>query len=160
MHTAAMDWLARYRTNDRVTVLDIGGRNINGSPRTLFPNAEYTVLDILDGPGVDIVADAATWSPRKTYDVVICAEVFEHTDVWPAICRTAFDAVRGVFIATMAGPGRAPHSAIDGGLLRDGEYYSNIRPETLREVLVSCGFSDINVDQTGDDVRAVGSREV
>ncbi len=160
MHLEAYAWVAKHATTDRVTVLDIGGRNINGTVRDLFPNAEsYTALDIRAGDGVDIVANAATWAPTGTWDVVVCCEVFEHTDQWPAICLTAFKALRpgGVFIATMAGPGRAIHSGVDGGpFLYPGEQYGNVHGFALRRQLEACGFLDITVDEQvhSSDTRA------
>jgi len=147
MHPEAMAWIADHATDQPVEVLDIGGRDVTGdwggSPRDLFPNATiYHVLDITDGPDVDIVADAATWQPNgRRYDVVVSAECFEHTPAWPAICRKALEALKpgGRFIATMAGPGRRPHGAlgdVDPGL---GEHYANIRPRRLRDVLEQAG---------------------
>lgn len=164
MHAEAMRWIAEHATHAPVTVLDLGGRYINGSPRDLFPAATvYRVLDIAAGPGVDIVADASTWVPDREYDVVVAAEVFEHTGTWPAICVTAYKALApgGRFIATMAGPGRPSHSGVDGGWsLYPGEYYANVRPERLREVLEQVGFADVVVDQqpAPADVRAVATR--
>jgi hypothetical protein len=164
VHSEAFEWVARYAAGRPVAVLDIGGRDINGTVRSLFPNATvYTVLDIADGPNVDIVADAATWIPDREYDVVVCCEVFEHTAVWPAICRTAHQTcvTGGRFITTMAGPGRAPHSAVDGGArLFPGEHYENVEPLTLRRVLEDCGWRNIVMDwQPGPaDVRAVASK--
>jgi hypothetical protein len=61
----------------------------------------------------------------------------------------------------MAGPGREPHSAVDGGpRLYAGEHYRNIDPAALLDVLVSAGFSGVLVDQSTDpdDVRAVAYR--
>jgi SAM-dependent methyltransferase len=156
VHSEAYDWISRYAMTDPVTVLDVGGRDINGSPRPLFPAADYTVLDVADGFGVDVVADAATWTPDCEYDVVLCAEVFEHTAVWPAICATAFRALRpgGRLVVTCAGPGRAAHSAVDGGpFLHPGEWYANVDPDALVKVLDDAGFVDIVVDQAGPDVR-------
>jgi SAM-dependent methyltransferase len=164
VHTEAFAWVARYRTDDPVTVLDIGGRDINGSPRTLFPNATiYRVMDIANGPNVDIVADAATWTPDREYDVVVCTEVFEHTGSWRQICVTAYKALKpgGRFIATMAGPGRPAHSAVDGGWrLHPGEHYGNIDPDSLHRALSECGWQDIVVDSQPSpaDVRAYAVR--
>lgn len=161
MHAEAYAWVQRHATNRPVSVLDIGGRDINGSVRPLFPNATvYRVLDIADGPNVDVVADAATWVPDMEYDVVVAAETFEHTEAWPQICTTAYKACAagGVFIATMAGPGRPAHSAIDGGwTLHAGEYYGNVEPHDLHRVLVTCGWNNVIVDQQQSpaDVRAV-----
>ncbi|ANN16250.1 hypothetical protein SD37_11740 [Amycolatopsis orientalis] len=164
MHAEAHEWVARHATTEPVTVLDIGGRNINGSVRDLFPGATvYIVLDIADGQGVDIVADAATWTPDRQYDVVVTAETFEHTAVWPEICATAFTATKpgGRFIATMAGPGRPAHSAVDGGpTLYPGEHYGNVEPDDLRAVLAECGFVDMVIDrqERPADVRCVATK--
>lgn len=158
MHDAAYEWVQRH-VRPFGSVLDIGGRNINGTVRDLFSSArEYLALDILPGDGVDIVANAATWVPDRAFDVVVCCEVFEHTWEWPGICATAYRALtpKGFFIATMAGPGRAPHSGVDGLFrLLPEDYYANVDPDDLREVLVEVGFCDIDVDHTGLDVRCV-----
>lgn len=164
MHPEAYEWVRKWATTDPVRVLDIGGRNINGTTRDLFPNATYTALDIRPGDGVDIVANAADWEPDgRRWDVVVCTEVFEHTDQWPQICGTAFAATErgGLFVATMAGPGRPEHSAVDGGpFLHPGEYYGNVPPGELREVLERVGFAEIVVDTQLNpcDVRCVATK--
>lgn len=161
MHNEAMQWVARHATDRPVSVLDLGGRDVNGTVRPLFPNATvYRVVDILPGDGVDVVADAADWTPDRQYDVVVCCETFEHTARWPEICATAFAACRpgGQLILTMAGPGRPEHSAIDGEFrLHPGEYYGNVDPAELWRVLRAVGWRRIHVDQqvSPADVRAV-----
>lgn len=162
MHSEAYQWVQKYAwTPDgrECAVLDIGGRDINGSVRELFPSAKpYVSIDLEPGPGVDIVANAATWVPDRTFDIVLAVEVFEHTWQWPEICLTAYWALTlgGRFIATMAGPGRHPHSGHDGEFrLLPGEYYGNVDPADLRRVLTEVGFTGIEVDQSGLDVRAV-----
>ncbi|HET6504613.1 MAG TPA: methyltransferase domain-containing protein [Amycolatopsis sp.] len=152
MHAEALGWVARYATGEPVRVLDLGGRDVNGTVRDLFPKADpYVVVDMRPGDGVDIVADAGAWVPElgALYDVVVCTEVFEHAANWPAIVATAHYALApaGQLILTMAGPGRPAHSAIDGQRLRPGEYYGNVHPETLRAVLQLIGFRDIVVDR-------------
>jgi SAM-dependent methyltransferase len=150
MHEQAMAWIARYATTEPVSVLDLGGRDINGSPEPLFPAAKWTTLDLRSGPGVDITADAATWDPAGgLWDVVICAETFEHTAAWRAIVRTAYRACKpgGRFIVTTAAPGRPPHSAVDGEFrLLPGEHYANIRPAELGRVLRDAGWEQVVVD--------------
>jgi hypothetical protein len=168
MHEQAMQWIAKHATTDPVSVLDLGGRDINGNPRHLFPNAtRYTVLDIHPGErvtDVDIIADAAEWNPDgRRWDVVIAAEVFEHTARWPAICRTAYKACEpgGRFIVTTAGPGRPPHSAVDGLFrLLPGEHYANVPAAELERVLVEAGWRDVTVDSQPSpaDTRAVATK--
>jgi hypothetical protein len=164
VHEQAMQWVARHAVASPVGVLDLGGRFINGSPRELFPAATvYTVLDILPGEGVDIVADAATWQPDREYDVVVCCELFEHTPVWPAICRTAFKACAagGRLIVTTAGPGRPLHSGVDGGpQLHPGEHYANVPAPELERVLTGVGWRGVVVDSQPSpaDTRAVATK--
>ena len=147
-----MAWVAAHATDEPVAVLDLGGRNVNGSPRHLFPNATaYRCLDFYPGQGVDIVADAGSWTPDRQYDVVLSTECFEHTENWRDIVRTAYEALRpgGVFIATMAGPGRPIHSGITGNLWEqlDGEFYANVQPADLDAALRAAGFVDVKVEQ-------------
>ena len=163
MHPEAFAFVAAHATTDAVEVLDIGGRNINGGVRGLFPNAtKYTAVDIREGDGVDVVADASTWVPDQEYDVVVSTETFEHTAVWPEICVTAFKGLKagGKLILTMAGPGRAEHSAVDGGPLRPDEYYGNVDGERLRDTLEACGFRDVVIDTrvSPADTRAVATK--
>jgi 2-polyprenyl-3-methyl-5-hydroxy-6-metoxy-1,4-benzoquinol methylase len=159
-----MQWIVKHATDDEVTVLDLGGRDINGSARDAFPNAtRYTVLDILPGDGVDVVANAATWEPDREYDWIVAAEIFEHTAEWPAIVRTAYKACApgGRFIVTTAGPGRPPHSGIDGLFrLHPGEHYANVPAHELERVLIETGFRDVTVDSQPSpaDTRAVATK--
>lgn len=164
MHAEAFEYVERFATSEPLDVLDIGGRNVNGSVRDLFPNATYTALDIREGEGVDIVADAATWTPDRQYDLVISTETFEHTPDWPRIVGTAYDACKpgGRIVLTMAGPNRPPHSAIDGQGLRDGEHYGNVAPDDLRDTLGVVGFLDVDVEYRTSpaDTRATAVRGV
>ncbi len=150
MHAEALAWVESYSTPDQLLILDIGGRDINGSTHGLFPGATFTTLDIRPGPGVDIVADAGTWEPPGEWDMVISTETFEHTANWADIVRTAYKALKpgGLFVATMAGPGRPEHSAVDGANLQPGEHYGNVDPGELRGVLVFTGFPSPTVDYT------------
>lgn len=169
MHEAAMDWVKAHATDQPVLVLDIGGQDINGTPKRLFPNAAaYTVLDITPGPNVDVVADATDTETTVNqvlagfrYDVVVCTEVLEHVRNWPAILQTAFALLKpgGRLILTAAGPGRFVHSGYRESLaLGPGEYYGNVHPRALQTVLTSIGFVGIVVNVLVHDVRAVAVR--
>lgn len=163
MHPDVMTWVGQWATHDPIRVLDLGGRDLNGSTKPLFPNAHYTVLDLYPGPNVHIVADAASWLPDEgqTWDLVLATEVFEHTPHWPDMLTTAYRALRpsGRFVATMAGPGRAPHSGIEAEPApRPGEYYRNIDPDELANALADAGFTTVQIDQHGLDVRCMAVR--
>jgi hypothetical protein len=160
MHDQVLEWIDQWATDEALTVLDIGGRDVNGTSRHLFPNADYTVLDIREGAGVDIVANAATWTPDREFDLVLCTEVYEHTPDWPQITATAYKALRpgGTFLVTCAAVGRAPHSAITEGPPHPGEYYENVDKAELHANLTEAGFSEVHVQRLGFDLQAAAVR--
>ena len=138
----------------RERVCELGSRDVNGSVRGLFPGASYVGVDLEPGPGVDVIGDPATWRPEPAqgFDTVVSTETLEHTPHAKAICATAYALLeeRGVFILTAAAVGRAPHSAIDGGALRHGEFYRNIDVRLLRQWLRSFHFVMVDVGNAGD----------
>lgn len=139
-----------------VRVLDLGGRDVNGTPRRLFSRAaQYIAVDLRDGPGVDIVCDAADLALKDRFDVVVSTELFEHTPKGGEIVATAHRhlAPGGTFLATMAGPGRAPHGASGESRPPRGEWYANVAPEELHEWLRAAGFVAWHVNQLGTDLR-------
>lgn len=120
-------------------VLEIGACNINGSVRNIIqPFAgEYVGIDMQAGPDVDLVADGSTYWKPDYFDLVVCCEVFEHTDNWKNIIKQSYINLKnsGMFLATMAGEGRPFHSGVDGMKLRDGEHYANIGAVELNNSL-------------------------
>jgi SAM-dependent methyltransferase len=167
MHPAAWQFLVGEVTRLRVpprVVIDLGGRDVNGSPRALFPAASvYTAVDLLPGAGVDIVADAATWQPAPPAaraDVVLCCEVAEHTPAAPAILRNAYRLLcpGGVFLFTAAGVERQPHSALDGGPLRPEEYYAPVSTGALADWLAPFTAVQISTNPNAGDVYAIARK--
>ncbi len=163
MHDEAFDYIrdAVDQYGPFRSVAEFGARNINGSVRYLFDEAErYVGVDIASGIDVDVVADAATWSTIETFNCVVCAEVLEHTDSAAEIVRNAARHLDpgGCFIMTCAGTGRAPHSAIDGGDLHDGEFYRNVDEVTLEAWLVDARFKKWQIDISDVDTRCIAWR--
>lgn len=142
------------------TVADFGGRDINGSPRPLFPGSDYTSIDLAPGPGVDIVGDAKEWTPPSPLAAVVCAEVAEHCPEPAQLIEAAHRvlAPAGVLIFTAAAPPRAPHSAVDGGTIRSDEHYENIEPDDLRHWLEDWSWAHIEHHSTRGDVYAVARK--
>lgn len=137
------------------SVLEFGSLDINGSVRSVCQDKTdyYLGVDIVHGPGVDVVGDASIFGDVRQYDVVICCEVFEHTPKWPIIVNNAYDNLvqGGLFVTTMAGIGRAPHSAFDERPIRDFEYYQNISEDELSSCLGKFSFMETNT--LGNDTR-------
>ena len=168
MHPEAMSWVRHCLTEHDlhpVRVLEFGSKNVNGSVRKLAGIAAAEVfhgVDLVPGDGVDEVCDAADYiPPSELFDLVVTTEMLEHC---PHPERVIGNAARcltdgGVFVMTAAGPGRHPHSAVDGKRLRDGEHYGNIDPDELRGWLAT-RFDRflIDVQRNPADVRAIAWR--
>jgi SAM-dependent methyltransferase len=152
MHAEAYYFVKSRVPERRVSVLEIGSRNVNGEVRHLFDSSRYVGLDIEPGPGVDVVADASVYETDDRFDVIVCCEVLEHTPVWAQIVARCGDLLRpaGHLILTCAGPGRAPHGAGGGGV--GDEHYANISVEELEAETSKWG--DGFVRQVGADTQA------
>ncbi len=162
MHIEAYEGFARMLTRSgwydspitgvaNVTGLDVGGADVNGSVRAQLPEVTWTGLDIEPAPGVNIVANAATWDPTESggFDIVIATELFEHTSEWREIIRTMAHALRNdgpqVLIATCASIGRPPHGARGEWGVPDDQFYRNVEPGELLAELEKY-FIDVHVE--------------
>lgn len=140
MHPEAYEgfgWMVREAEVDPtrpLTILDIGGQNVNGSVHEHFTNATITTLDL---ENADIIADARYWEPDDQYDVVIATEVFEHVQDWRMILITMQKALHpgGVLLATCASTDRPAHGATGAPLPVAGEWYRNVPPQDLADAL-------------------------
>jgi SAM-dependent methyltransferase len=148
MHTEAYEAVATMRDAAGIgagagcVALDLGGADINGTARAHFPGATWFGLDAEPGPGVDFVADACTWQPDRTYDLVLCTELLEHVEEWQKCVLTAWWALRrgGHLILTCASDGRRPHGARGEMDPAPGEWYANVPPGPI-EVLLDQVFA-------------------
>ena len=148
MHHQALQFvqgrIAQHPARQRV--VEIGSRNINGSVRSAFAaRVTYWGCDLVNGLGVDAVCAGQDADPPFAPDTVVCCEVLEHTPDGFDIIARAFDLLQhgGILLLTSAGIGRTPHSAVDGGPVRDGEYYNNIDESRLRYWLEVAGFERV-----------------
>lgn len=147
MHAEAWEWLQKQIGPELATarrVLDLGGHDVNGSPRSLFSFAtDYWVLDAQAGPDVDIVADGATWLPpgefRGAFEVTLSTEVFEHARHWRAIVYNLWLTLArgGTCLVTCATHPRPPHSIAGVVPPPAGEWYANVAPGELLPVMRS-----------------------
>lgn len=162
MHAEAYRYVssAVQHVSPRLHVVEFGGRNFNGSVRHLFLAAKsYLSIDLYDGYGVDWIGNALDWEPPEFGgdfpDTVVCCEVLEHASEWPELLRHAHSILteRGVLIVTCAAPPREPHSGLDGGQVRPGEYYRNVEPLEFKSVMDDIRWAEYDmsvVDQRGD----------
>lgn len=158
--SAFLDW-RRTMSTTNYRVLEIGSLDINGSIRSIFKDAEYYLgIDMQEGPGVDLVANAATFVIENPVDIVVCCEVFEHTGEWEQILDTSYKNLNtgGIFIGTAAGNGRPPHSAIDENPIRPWEHYRNIQTNELQTALEKVNYSNIVINNLNTDIRWVATK--
>lgn len=162
MHPEAMAFITQMaaKRGPFTNVVDLGGRDINGSPRALFATARYTSVDLYPGDGVDVVADARAWTPNVAPDLVVCAEVLEHAPAAHELVEAAAGWLQpgGILVVTAACDPRAPHSAIDGGPLQGDEHYQNVDPGLLRAWMADLDDIDIEVHDERGDVYAVARK--
>lgn len=138
MHQQVREYAAAKLTGRQFgSVVEVGGRWINGGVRDLVDCDSYVSLDLYDGDGVDVVADVCDWKPDAPVDLVICCEVIEHAPDPEGVVAAcvAMLAPGGTFLMTCAGPDRAPHSGLDGGEVREDEHYRNIKPAEMKRWL-------------------------
>lgn len=167
MHLEAHDAVSRMLDLSGVDraapwrVLDLGGRDINGSIRAHLPNAVWTGCDIEPGPGVDIVHDATLPWPKGVdrYDLVVCTEVLEHLPLWRLVLQTASEALEPggpeLLVVTCASDGRPEHGMAGAPLPASGEWYQNVRPGHLQEALESF-FHEVHVEYRANPGDAYG----
>ena len=118
MHAEAFAFLERARREypwlfQQARVLEAGAYVINGTPRSLFADCEYTGLDWRAGPGVDVVALAHDYAPAQPFDTLVSTEMLEHDPYWRDSLANliAHLAPGGGLFLTWAGPERAAHEA-------------------------------------------------
>lgn len=134
---------------DGALVYEVGALDVNGRVRDMVPQvfAEWVGFDLVDGPGVDHVGDAAEILPlMPPCDVMVSTEVLEHAPEWAHLLGTMCDAVKpgGWMLLTCAGKGRRPHAA-DGspGGPHPGEWYRNVELHEVEAVCEAHGFSKV-----------------
>lgn len=102
------------------SVLEVGSRNVNGSPRDVVYKGEHSIshyvgVDLVDGPCVDVVADVEQLDqvelfPNK-FNVAISAEMLEHVNDWKQILiqieKRLIDG--GLLVLTTVSPGFEYH---------------------------------------------------
>lgn len=168
MHKEAFDFAnatLRGLELPSIRALEIGARDFNGGMRGVVETMQpewYVGIDVAPGVGVDAVADGADFEPEAAPNLIICTEVLEHTphakDVVYNMGRILDDG--GVALITCATDPRAPHSAVDGGPIRDGEYYGNVGGQALFGWMIQAGLEVrvLEVHEGRGDLYALGVR--
>ena len=151
MHPSAMAFACSALTAEDVrgkNVLEAGAYDVNGSVRghveSLRP-AKYTGTDMREGPGVDVVCDAADLPGRfiradagtlyrERFDVVVSTEMLEHAKDWQAAMRGMVDVLYpgGVLVLTTRSAGFPLHGYPDD--------HHRFSVEAMGEILRAAGL--------------------
>lgn len=152
MHPEVIEFLKSDRVQkigwEGMSVLEIGAQDVNGRASDCFDG--YTTwqgMDLVDGPGVTYVGNAADLLPDMatgSFDRAVSTEVLEHTGEWEEILVGMVGAVHvgGYLVITCASPVREPHGA-NGGPLPEGEYYRGVYLHEIVQVLERAGCDNI-----------------
>jgi SAM-dependent methyltransferase len=123
-----------------VSVFEIGSADINGSVRSYFQSADYVGVDLIPGPGVDVVGQGEEVRLNRAFDVAVSTECLEHN---PKYFETFENMVRhvrpgGMVLFTCATTGRPEHGTersdpgdSPGTMVRGWNYYKNVEAEDL-----------------------------
>lgn len=163
MHDAVIKYVVDHLPDSYASVLEFGSRNLNGSVRSVIDCPDFVGVDLYEGPDVDIVGNAASVQVGRTFDVVVSAEVFEHADDddCAGMIANAYAHLNdgGTFLATMAGIGRGPHSAISAvPELQPEEFYRNVSADLLAGWLDAAGFRRFSIDRQDLDIRCTAQK--
>lgn len=142
------------------SVVDFGGRDVNGSVRDLFGDF-YLSVDLRPGKNVDVVTDVRVWVTQERFDCVVCTNVLEHVFDWQSIVQKAAEVSEpgGVFIVTTVSDPFPVHSGIDGKALQHQEHYGGVPRQELRQALEEAGFTiELETDDDSWEVQFVGRR--
>lgn len=132
-------------------IIEVGSYDMNGSLQPIvkaWKPAEYVGVDIIPGPGVDIVCnadDVIKKFGKEQFDVVISTEAIEHVRNW----RTVISNLKnlcvpgGVILVTTCMPGHYYHPHPDD--------FWRYTPEDFKAI-----FSDCEIDVIESDPRTLG----
>ena len=105
-------FLFKEKKPSDLNILEIGSYEVNGSIRNFFEKSKYLGIDLVNGPGVDLVMSGENITElNKRFDVIISSECFEHAIGWKNIFKAMIECVKddGYVIMTCASKGRIEH---------------------------------------------------
>jgi SAM-dependent methyltransferase len=149
-------------------VLDVGSLDVNGTNRYLFSGGLYVGIDVLPGPGVDIVSPGHLFvPPSDLFDVVISTNALEHDVVWYKTIHNMVRCLRhgGLLIISCAyahrehgTPRTTPNDSATSQLESIwSDHYQNLRPTDVFNLLPwEREFATYMLGKSGRDLRLWG----
>lgn len=144
---------------DHRNVLDVGSLNVNGTNRDLFNGGAYTGLDIIAGPGVDVVCPVHLFTGGP-FSTIISTECLEHDRHAVESLRRMVDLLTpdGLLLLTCATNGRMEHGTASSHPTDSpatNDYYANVESEMVHAAL-SSAFRCWGVEVQHSDLYAWG----
>lgn len=152
MRREVSDWVEAVikAQGAQAPVLEVGSRNVNGTVRPLFPQAGYTGVDMVAGPGVDLVLDILKAGNQfdGQFRTAVCCETLEHVkEPWAAIDTMARALLPGGLLIVSWCFAFPLHDAeIDKG--QSGDYWRTT-PSGLAYLLSRAGLFDVVIETEG-----------
>ena len=119
--------------SEKISIFELGSYDVNGSIRSIFDNTnKYTGLDLIDGPGVDVVYDGKNIQINEKFDLCISCECFEHNPNYFENFLKMIDLAKddGIVVFTCASVGRDEHGTEESnissspGSMKKWNYYN------------------------------------
>jgi len=118
----------------KISILEIGSYNVNGTIRDIFVNQSYVGVDVKKGPCVDIIYDGLNLDIKEKFDLSISCECFEHNPYYLENFKKMIELTKnnGVVVFTCASLFRKEHgttrttSADSPGSMEKWDYYKNL----------------------------------
>ena len=124
-----------FRT-EKISIFELGSYDVNGSIRSIFNNvSKYIGLDLIEGPGVDVVYDGKNIQIHEKFDLCISCECFEHNPNYFENFLRMIDLAKddGIIVFTCASVGRDEHGTEESdtssspGSMKKWNYYKNLK---------------------------------
>jgi hypothetical protein len=151
-------------------VLDVGSLDVNGTNRHLFHKPNYVGIDVVEGPGVDVVCKGHEFVAEKKFDVVLSTNALEHDMFWfltlPQMIRLLKP--RGLMFFSCSysyrhhgtksvHPGDSGTTKLKGDW---GDYYRNLKLMDIYSVMTpERSFSTYMMGISGRDLRFWGIKK-
>jgi len=151
MHTEQRRWCESIKREHPeyfkdTFVLDVGSLDVNGTNRYLFSGGLYVGIDVIPGPGVDIISLGHDFvAPCDLFDVVLSTNAFEHDPLWYKTIPAMVECLRhGGLMFFSCGYAYKEHGTTrttpqDSGTSDLGgfwaDYYKNLTPQEIMLLL-------------------------
>lgn len=122
--------------SEKISLFELGSYDVNGSIRAIFNNAsKHTGLDLIEGPGVDVIYDGKNIQINDKFDLCISCECFEHNPNYFENFIRMIDLAKddGIIVFTCATIGRDEHGTEETkvssslGSSKKWNYYKNLK---------------------------------